>query len=51
MYIHRSGVGSLYGTFTKPTTSFSPLAKPQQPYKSEKKNFSTSPAKKGTGYG
>lgn len=46
-----SGVGSLYGTFSKPTTSFSPLAKQQPPYVSEKKNLSTSPAKKGTGYG
>lgn len=46
-----SGVGSLYGTFSKPVASFSPLAKTQPPYLSEKKNFSTSPAKKGTGYG
>ena len=47
----RSGVGSLYGTFSKPTASLSPLAKLQPPYVSEKKNLSTSPAKKGTGYG
>lgn len=51
MYVCRSGVGSLYGTFTKPTAAFSPLSKVPIPYLSEKKNFSTSPAKKGTGYG
>ena len=47
----RSGAGSLYGTFTKSTASFSPLSKAQPPYMSERKNFSTSPPKKGTGYG
>lgn len=47
----RSGAGSHYGTFAGPVSAFSPVNKAKKEYKSPGRNFTTNPAKKGTGYG
>jgi hypothetical protein len=47
----RSGAGSHYGTFSGPVGAFSPVDKAKKGYKSSGRNFTTNPAKKGTGYG
>ncbi|CAI8033393.1 UPF0602 protein C4orf47 homolog, partial [Geodia barretti] len=46
-----SGVGSHFGTFAGPVTSFSALEKPQEKYRPSGKNFLTNPGKNGSGYG
>ncbi|CAB4010018.1 Hypothetical predicted protein [Paramuricea clavata] len=46
-----SGAGSHYGTFAGPVGAFSPVDKAKKGYKSSGRNFTTNPAKKGTGYG
>ncbi|XP_013386617.1 UPF0602 protein C4orf47 homolog isoform X2 [Lingula anatina] len=46
-----SGLGNHYGTFAGPVSAFSPVAKARQGYKAPGRNFTTNPAKKGTGYG
>jgi hypothetical protein len=46
-----SGVGSHYGTFAGPVSSFSAASRPKDKYKAPGKNFLTNPGKIGTGYG
>ena len=41
------GKGMFYGTFGGKVEHFEPVAKQKKPYEHEKKNFYTSPAKKG----
>lgn len=45
------GAGNFYGTFGGKIEHFEPVTQPPKPYESPKKNFYTSPGKKGTGYG
>jgi len=46
-----SGLGNTYGTFAGTHNSFSPNLKTNKPYISPGRNFTTTPGKKGTGYG
>lgn len=46
-----SGVGNNYGTFSGAHNSFSPNLVQSKPYKAPGRNFTTTPGKKGTGYG
>jgi len=46
-----SGKGNTYGTFAGTHKSFSPNLKPGKPYVTHGRNFTTTPGKKGTGYG
>lgn len=46
-----TGKGNHYGTFAGPHLSFSPANKPGKAYISSGRNFTTTPGKKGTGYG
>ncbi|XP_062514309.1 cilia-and flagella-associated protein 96-like [Corticium candelabrum] len=46
-----SGLGSHYGTLGGSVKAFSPVKRDGRTYKSPGKNFNTTPAKKGTGYG
>jgi len=47
----RSGLGNTYGTFSGPHKSFAPNTRPKGTYQTPGKNFTTTPGKKGTGYG
>lgn len=46
-----SGKGNTYGTFAGTHKSFSPNNKQKSPYVAPGRNFTTTPGKKGTGYG
>lgn len=46
-----SGLGNHFGTFAGVHPSFAPNLKAQPPYKQVGRNFTTTPGKKGTGYG
>nr|XP_002130769.1 UPF0602 protein C4orf47 homolog [Ciona intestinalis] len=45
------GLGNHYGTFSGTIGAFSPVSRPRKPYTAPGRNFTTNPAKKGTGYG
>ena len=47
----RSGPGSHFGTISGPIEAFSAANKDKDKYKSPGRNFTTTPGKKGTGYG
>jgi len=47
----KSGNGSNYGTFSGAHQSFAPNLKATKPYVTPGRNFTTTPGKKGTGYG
>lgn len=49
--LSRSGLGNHYGTLSGPIGAFSPVAKSRSAYKAPGRNFTTNPAKKGTGFG
>jgi len=46
-----SGLGNYYGTFAGVHPSFSPQKIPQKAHKQVGRNFTTTPGKRGTGYG
>jgi len=46
-----SGLGSTFGTFAGTHKSFAPNPRPTPSYKTPGRNFTTTPGKKGTGYG
>jgi len=47
----RSGLGNHYGTFSGTHVSFSPNLNASKPYVTPGRNFTTTPGKKGTGFG